>query len=677
MKVDRVIDKYEIDKEIAMTVFLKWETKKDMCLLNTKTNEKKTFPLETLEVSPYSGRAYTPNDDFISCVRNRHGVIRVAGTGVVKQAYAKYHENKNLLEVSIISVSKLRTGEHEYKRDAYILVDKNKNIIEKDFGYYDTNCRYKKSYRSFMSELVRLDYNYDLFSSEFRKLLGSNFFTKKSGRKITWLGTYGFREWMNCKISTPSKNIIKFDGDDLDLKNCSVFEKINDEMFVIRHCDCYGEDQRFFVFENDNKVQVQTKNENGEWIVIYKSALFGWDYTHSMNTLIKNRDEMWISSQKMNRIKDFVFSETFCDDDIENINMLYVVNFVCHPILEQLYKVIPDIKLTNIKSSRNINERLKEFFPKYNKNEKSIKKALSLNIDKINLYIDKIVNSSAGYTYKEAMRVMCIAYENINSMSLQQFEEKLKMTDYVLSKCWSLRYNARSDKLKNAIEKCIKIKNANEYTYQNALEAYCDALNSFENLDHQRKIASNFENVSNKYDDIIRCHDTVVMLKHHQDEERRAMWDMDRQERLKKLDEKRKDIDETRKKFEYEDDNFVIRLPKDNNELIREGSLQRICIGSYTDRHSEGVTNIFLLRNKNDLECPFYAIEMDNDKSIVQIHGFCNKWLGNNPEAIPTVVRWLRSHDISCSKDILLCKSTGYGKTNSYLEPMLVDGMAI
>ena len=148
---------------------------------------------------------------------------------------------------------------------------------------------------------------------------------------------------------------------------------------------------------------------------------------------------------------------------------------------------------------------------------------------------------------------------------------------------------------------------------------------------------------------------------------------MEYAERKKKEEEKRIKIDKERKQYEYEDDNYIIRLPQDSSEIIREGSMQSICIGSYTTRHALGETNLFLLREKSEPESPFYAIEMNNGKSIVQIHGFGNKWLGNNPEAIPTVVRWLRQNGIKCDEKILTCKSTGYCSNNSYVSMPVVD----
>lgn len=72
-----------------------------------------------------------------------------------------------------------------------------------------------------------------------------------------------------------------------------------------------------------------------------------------------------------------------------------------------------------------------------------------------------------------------------------------------------------------------------------------------------------------------------------------------------------------------------------------------------------------------DPDMPFYAIEMNRNNQINQIHGYCNKWLGCDPDVIPTVVRWLRKNNIKCDEKILTCKSTGYCATREYV-PMPV-----
>jgi hypothetical protein len=174
------------------------------------------------------------------------------------------------------------------------------------------------------------------------------------------------------------------------------------------------------------------------------------------------------------------------------------------------------------------------------------------------------------------------------------------------------------------------------------------------------------------YSDAVRAHDSTMELFRVQEEERRALWNMADAERRKKEEEKRIKMDEKRKKYEYEDDDYIIRLPKDGTEIVSEGSKQRICIGGYVSSHALGNTNLFFIRKKSAPDVPFYAIEMKND-IVNQIHGYCNKWLGCNPEVIPTVVRWLRKNGIKCSEKILTCTATGYGATNNYVPMPVVD----
>ena len=200
---------------------------------------------------------------------------------------------------------------------------------------------------------------------------------------------------------------------------------------------------------------------------------------------------------------------------------------------------------------------------------------------------------------------------------------------------------------------------------------FFDTLYDYQSLNHGTRPEINwyFDDIS----DMVRAHDAITELKRIQDEERRALWDMEAAERRKKEEEKRIKMDKERQQYGYEDDEYIIRLPKDLTEIVDEGRIQRICIGGYTSRHAMGQTNIFFLRKKDDEDTPFYAIEMNNDKVIVQIHGSCNQWLGVHPEAIPTVVRWLRKHGIKCDEKILTCAAKGYSATNHYVPMPVVD----
>ena len=79
-----------------------------------------------------------------------------------------------------------------------------------------------------------------------------------------------------------------------------------------------------------------------------------------------------------------------------------------------------------------------------------------------------------------------------------------------------------------------------------------------------------------------------------------------------------------------------------------------------------GGTTILFLRKTEAPATPFYTIEVSgNEKEknprLVQIHGLHNCWLGNNPEAIPFVKKWLEEKGISYTREKLLSTSSSYG----------------
>ena len=179
-----------------------------------------------------------------------------------------------------------------------------------------------------------------------------------------------------------------------------------------------------------------------------------------------------------------------------------------------------------------------------------------------------------------------------------------------------------------------------------------------ENLDLRPKCAS----------DIIRIHDTLVELEAISAQERRRRNELKEKERNKLLEEKMKKLQEKRRENIYEEDEYIITIPEKLSELSEEGVTQRICIGGYINSYAEGYSNIYFLRKKADPKTPFFAIE-ERNKHIVQIHGYCNKWLGADDEsfaAVPFVMRWLKKCGFTCKKEILTCQSVGYGQTNRY-----------
>ena len=173
-----------------------------------------------------------------------------------------------------------------------------------------------------------------------------------------------------------------------------------------------------------------------------------------------------------------------------------------------------------------------------------------------------------------------------------------------------------------------------------------------------------------------RLHDTFVAM--HNEQLRH--WRERLEEQNRKEPEKRAKLNkvkiEFRKTLEFEDKEYLIRLPVDKNEIVKEGLELHHCVGSYAERYETGDTTIMFLRKKSEPDKPFYTIEVGievlTDKisklRVIQAHSFGNKWMGNDPEAIPTVVRWLRQNGIECDRAILTSTSTQYGMGRNFIK---------
>lgn len=200
-------------------------------------------------------------------------------------------------------------------------------------------------------------------------------------------------------------------------------------------------------------------------------------------------------------------------------------------------------------------------------------------------------------------------------------------------------------------------KGANEDVFR----IFSDAFNLFKQISN-----------TNRPDiDLYSCKDVNELHRYHNmlieiniiDKEERTK---EEQERLNKLAAKL--YDQRKEKFEYADDNFSIIIPEEMNKVTKEGVYLHHCVGGYVNRVAEGRTNILFLRKNDDIDIPFFTIEVSNSNEIIQIHGLYNRWLGNEPEAVKFVINWIREKGIRCPVNIVLNKGQGYSSSSSKLD---------
>lgn len=78
-----------------------------------------------------------------------------------------------------------------------------------------------------------------------------------------------------------------------------------------------------------------------------------------------------------------------------------------------------------------------------------------------------------------------------------------------------------------------------------------------------------------------------------------------------------------RKKFYYEDEEFMIRPARDAGEIVMEGRVLHHCVGgdNYLKKHNDGKSTILFLRNKTDPEIPYITVEVTEALDIMQWYG--------------------------------------------------------
>lgn len=196
---------------------------------------------------------------------------------------------------------------------------------------------------------------------------------------------------------------------------------------------------------------------------------------------------------------------------------------------------------------------------------------------------------------------------------------------------------------------------------EDVFRIFSDALNLFKQISN-----------TNRPDiDLYACKDVNELHRYHNmlieinitDKETR---DKEEQERLNKLAAKL--YDQRKEKFEYADDNFSIVVPEEMNKITKEGVYLHHCVGGYISRVAEGRTNILFLRKNENIDIPFFTIEVNNHNEIIQIHGLYNRWLGNEPDAVKFVINWIHEKGIKCLVNIVLNKGQGYSASSSKLD---------
>lgn len=672
-----------IDSSILPKAWLTWTTTKATFYVNCETNEKSND---------------RPDVDF--SWRNRLQNLLVNSGAKPYWAYAKYHDDIDMLELACATFDTRRTAEsHEWKYAGNkYFINKSKQVFDENLVPCDCNYylypQHRTSYfKGFLDMLIRLD-SHPNATKEFHKFLGRDSYTIGNGKTVKAEWFWHIREWYIRKQKEASSSkgkeqalvdkLTSIPLQDIDIiskqypvlkkevmqswgaytytmSNLIHFEKVDENWSVLRiiarssNGEHATEVERMYISEN-GKNRVCTPARDG-WIPQKRHK--DWN-RHTY--YIANKEEAMSQSKRLKYILPVI-------NEDEGYLKRVLFNTLRFPEIEQLIKMGYDDFAEDIAESDTPKADLKNFFGMYNEKEKNTLRKIGLTKHQLDFIMMNYPNHSRDSS-KALRETRELFGDNFAHLDKKTFEEYFATFFEIYCRIYSGydSYLARYNLDKKKFLKClIRLRKANGAIVYSMTR---DTFNMYSSLNYGTQPEMDW--YFDSYSDLTRAHDAIMALQQAQYEERRAIYDKQAAERRKKEEEKRKELDKTRKEYEYEDDDYIIRLPIDSAEIVNEGTKQRICIGGYTSDHALGRTTLFFLRKKSEPDKPFYAIEMKND-NIIQIHGFGNRWLGNNPEAIPTVIRWLRKNGFKCTDHILTCTATGYGSTNNHCAMPVVE----
>jgi len=278
--------------------------------------------------------------------------------------------------------------------------------------------------------------------------------------------------------------------------------------------------------------------------------------------------------------------------------------------------------------------KLKKLFGDINDKETSITKAIGIptfmlkELDKILLEADnKAQEHLTAYTIKIMKYTYKDNIEYFESMNKEQFIELLSnfnnfnywaffhfshcsvegFIDDIKNMFYILVKHNGYKNLSNCIKDLLKVSQNMKYLFLHHLKDYITMSDII--LENNEEIRCKF----NTAEDFKNSHDYIVAIYNLKSNEKKN----------EEYTEKFKKRISSWKKYVYSDDTYSIIYPECYLDIANEGITLHHCVKSYIDSVVEGKTNILFIRKNEQLDKPFFTLEI-RDNTVRQCHGFAN-----------------------------------------------------
>jgi hypothetical protein len=410
--------------------------------------------------------------------------------------------------------------------------------------------------------------------------------------------------------------------------------RIKDDVLCIQMFSVMNDRKTYYevyrMFVTTDGTTLTCKKNNFNQFVATTSALGGSHWRFS----IDNYDEESVKNTKLAYYKDII-------NHIPDLLRGYAVwCFINYPIFEKLYKMGMSKTLNKI-FNQGVDNPISLIEHHFDLNKDSLKSngniysMIGLNKYQLNKYLeaiknDKLLDMGFYRIFRSLREILNEQYADISSVDNETFDIIFDILQEGIIKNNNLEdalikasnvYSAKT--IINNIDtfKMLYIKDNND-----RFGCYHRYFIDYMHMVKQMEATSLYKIKFASIEDVKTAHDNVTCLYN-----------------LKKNYYKIKEFEkatERVKKYAFKDDNYEIVIPSSPDDLVKEGNELRHCVRSYIDRVISGSTNILFLRKAQELDVPFFTIELSNSGTIEQIHGFANRNASTEPDMLYFIKNW-------------------------------------
>lgn len=378
------------------------------------------------------------------------------------------------------------------------------------------------------------------------------------------------------------------------------------------------------------------RNENGEFINYPITNLSPKNFNSDIMLDIKKEDvEGTVFQYYWNVLNDM-------EPDQRSLALL---TFIKEPKLEQLAKVglasFIGYLMTRTKCDKSFVENIYYYLGITN-NDKDIFKLIGMNANQIKSFaktFDEVRNEHVEEDILMHLKHDIFKKDDISDIDIKTFEvviaSAVHIGSYDFGRLRSIVDTLYENKdtykffLNNVLSKLV----GESRYYWSCMSRYDDYITMVKELGLIGRFKINFKDE----DQLSRMHDEVVELYNIKKSEIEMAKFL---KNVKKMD-----------KYQYapKGSEFQVVLPKAPEDLANEGLVLSHCVRSYIPKVANGETNIVFIRKAEDVDTPFFTVEISNEGRIEQVHGSCNRNASSEPNLTDFVKKWAKSKKLIAS----------------------------